>query len=73
MGVKKAPLPNIVQKYPTLMKLGTVIAYVTKIKKYTNQVTQSWSSADTTSFYRKSAIFVTSRNTDVDCILMHNL
>ena len=30
-------------------------------------------SADISIFYRKSAIFVISGNTDVDCILMHNI
>ena len=38
-----------------------------------NHVTQPQSSADISIFYRKSANFVTSRNTDIDGILIHNL
>ena len=34
MGVaKKAPLPKICHTYPTMMKLGTVIPYLKKIRK----------------------------------------
>ena len=31
-GGKKAPLPKICHTYPTMMKLGTVIPYLKKIK-----------------------------------------
>ena len=32
-GAKRSPLPKICQRYPTVMKLGTVIPYLKKIKK----------------------------------------
>ena len=32
-------LPKICNAYPTMMKLGTVIPYLKKIKKYMNHVT----------------------------------
>ena len=32
-GGKKAPLPKIYHRYPAMMKLGTVIPYLKKIKK----------------------------------------
>ena len=32
-GGKKVPLPKICGTYPTMMKLGTVIAYLDKIQK----------------------------------------
>ena len=32
-GVKKNPLPKACDSYPTMMKLGTVILYLKKIKK----------------------------------------
>ena len=37
-----------------------------------NHVTHPLTSADISIFYRKSANFVTSRNTDIDFILVHN-
>ena len=30
---RKSPLPKICRTYPTIMKLGTVISYITKIGK----------------------------------------
>ena len=41
-------------------------------KQYTNHVTHPLSYADISIFYRKSANFAISRNTDMDCILIHN-
>ena len=32
-GAKRFPLPKICHRYPTMMKLGTVIPYLKKIKK----------------------------------------
>ena len=32
-GVPKSPLPKICHRHPTMMKLGTVIPYLRKIKK----------------------------------------
>ena len=40
VGAKRPPLPKICHTYPTKMKLGTAIPYLTKIQKYMNQVTQ---------------------------------
>ena len=37
-------------------------------KNYMNHVTHPWSSADISIFYRKSANFAISRNTDIDSI-----
>ena len=72
-GAKRPPFPKICHTYPTMMKLGTVIPYLKEIQKYMNQVTHPF-------FHRKSANFVrnteivrnTLRNTDTDCILVHN-
>ena len=32
-GAKRPPLPKICHTYPTMMKLGTIISYLTKIQK----------------------------------------
>ena len=62
--------PKICHTYPTMMKLGIVIK---KIQKYMNQMVHPLSSADISIFRRKSENFAISRNTDIDCILTHNL
>ena len=72
-GVKTPPLPKICHTYPTIMKLGTVMRYLKKIQKHINHATHPLSSADISISHRKSAIFIISRNTDIDCILVHNL
>ena len=59
MGGKKDPLPKIYQTYPTMMKLDTVVSCLNLL------LTSPF-------FYRKSATFVISRNTDIDCILVYN-
>ena len=41
-------------------------------KKYMNHVTHPLSSAEISIFYRKSANFAVSKNTDIDCNLIHN-
>ena len=69
---KRPPLPKICDTYPTMMKTGTVIPYLEKIQKYINHVRHPLSSADISIFNQKSANFVISRNTDTDCISMHN-
>ena len=70
-GKKVLPLSKICHRYPTLMKLGAVIPYLKKIQKYKNHVTHTpW--VMLAFFHRKSAIFVISGNTGIDCILMHN-
>ena len=69
---KRLSLPKICHTYPTVMKLGTVIPYPKRSKKYMNLVTLPLSSAEISIFHRKSANFAISRNTDIDCILIHN-
>ena len=71
-GGKKTPPPKICHTYLTMMKLGTVTPFLKKIQKYINHVTDPFNSADIGIFHRKSANLVISRNTDIDCILMHN-
>ena len=44
------PLPKIRHTYPTMMKLGTVIPYLRKIKKCINHVRHPLSSADSSIF-----------------------
>ena len=41
-------------------------------KKYMNHVTHPLISADINIFHQRSAAFVVSRNTDINCILIHN-
>ena len=71
-GKKLPPLPNICHTYPAITKHGTVIPYLKKIQKFVNRVTHPLSSADIAFFHWKYAGFVISRNTDIDCILIHN-
>ena len=70
-GQKDPPLHKICHIYPTTMKLGTVIPYLKEIKKTMNQVIHPLTYA--AFFHGKSSNFVISRNTDIDCILVHNL
>ena len=49
-GGQKVPLPKICHTYPTMTKLGTVIAYLKKIQKYMDHVTQPLTSADISIF-----------------------
>ena len=71
--VKKAPLPKICHTYPTMMKLGTVIPYPKKIRKiYESRDTPVEFCSHRHFFHRKSINFAISRNTDIDCNLIHN-
>ena len=58
---------------PAIMKLGTVIHYLKKIKKISESrdtlLDFCW---DQHFFDRKSVTFFISRNTDIDWILIHN-
>ena len=72
-GAKRHPLPKICHTYPTMIKLGTVIPYLKEIQKiYESRVTPTDFCWYQHLFSRKSANFVISRNTDTDCILVHN-
>ena len=68
-GGKKAHLLKICHTYPAIMKLGTVIPYLKKIQKIFESRDVILKSAF---FHWKSANFVVPRNTDIDCILVHN-
>ena len=57
-GPKRSPLPKICHRYPTMMKLGTVIPYLTKIQKIYESRDTPLSSVDISVFHRKSANFV---------------
>ena len=66
---KGPPLPNICHTYPTMIKLGKIIPYLMKIQEiYESRDTPLTSPF----FHQKSAIFFISRNTDIECILVHN-
>ena len=58
---------QVSRTYPAMMKLETIIPYLKKIKTI-HHVTQPVSSGDI-NILAKSATFVSSRNTDVDCTL----
>ena len=49
-GGQESPLPKICHTYPVIIKLGTVIPYLTKIQKHMNHVTRPLSSADISIF-----------------------
>ena len=68
---KKTPpsLPKICCTYHTIMKLGTLIHYLKRIQKIYKSSDTSVEFPDISIFYRKSATFVVSKNTDIDSIL----
>ena len=71
-GPKRPHLPKLCHTYPTTMKLGSY----TLPKKDPNNTWIMWRTAWvllTSAFIQwKSVNFVISRNTDIDCILVHN-
>ena len=74
-GEKDPHYLKICHACSTIMKLGTVIPYLKKIKKkkYLNCLTLSLCVLLASAFFhRKSANFAISRNTDIDCISIHN-
>ena len=75
-GIQKRSLhPKTCHTYPTMMKFNTVIPYLKKIKKKKKKwITwhTPWLLLTSAFFHRKSANFFISRNTDIDCILVHN-
>ena len=69
-GVPENPLlPKICHMYPTMMKLGTVIPYLTTIRK-THKSHEPRVLLTSAFFHQKSTTFVMSKNTFIDCILM---
>ena len=56
-GLKRPPLPKISHTYSTMMKLGTVIPYLRRSKKYMNHLSHPLTSADISIFDRKPANF----------------
>ena len=72
---KRAAVPKICHTYPAIMNLDGVISYLRKIKKNLWITWHTpWFLLTSAFFYRKSTTnFAMSRNTDIDCILIHNL
>ena len=62
-------LPKICCTYHTIMKLDTLIPYLKRIQKIYKSRDASVEFPDISIFYRKSATFVVSKNTDIDSIL----
>ena len=71
-GAKRDPSLKSVTR-PRMMKLGKVVAYLKTIQKFINLVKHPLSFVDIIIFHQKSATFVISRNTYIDCILIVNL
>ena len=69
---KKAPSLKSVTHILQCSNLAQLYFTQRRFKKYLNHVTHPLSSADIRIFHRKSANFAVSRNTDIDCILIHN-
>ena len=63
-GGKKAPVSKICHTYPAMMKLGTVIPYFKKVKKYVNPVIHPLSSTEISIFMPN--------NIDLANTLIHN-
>ena len=64
--------------HPTMMKLSTIIPYPKNIQKIYESRNTLLSSTDISIFFTRnqqillSANFAMSRNTDIDCVLIHN-
>ena len=72
-GAKTPPLPKICHTYPAMIKLGTVIPYLKKLQKiYDSRDTHHLILLTSAFFHRKTAKFAISRNTNIDCTLVHN-
>ena len=71
-GAKRLPLHKICHIYPAMMKVSNVITYLKRFQKI-------YESRDTLLdfwwhfFTENQRIFAISKNTDVDCVLIHNL
>ena len=70
--VKRPPFSKVSHTYLSMMKLGTVITYLKKIQKTYKLRGTPVSSADISIFHRKLLNCTISKNTDIDCILIHN-
>ena len=68
---KRSTLPKICHTYPTMMKLSTVAPYLKKIQKIYKPRDTPLQFSDISISYRKITNFALSRNTDIDCILIH--
>ena len=66
------PPPKISRTYHTIMKLSTVIPYLKMIQKIYKSRDTSLEFPDISIFYKKSATFVVSKNTDIHSILTHS-
>ena len=69
---KNACLPKICHTYPTMIKLSTVIPYLKKIQNIYKSRDTSIKFCGHQYFFTKSETLVISRNTDIDCISIHN-
>ena len=66
------PLPKICQTYPTMMKLGSYTLPKEDPKNIWITWHTPWVLLTSAFFHWKSANFAISRDTDIDCILIHN-
>ena len=66
------PLPKICHSYSRMMKFGSYTLAKEDPKNIWITWHTSWVLLTSAFFHRKSANFAISRNTDIDCILIHN-
>ena len=72
VGAKKPPHPKICHTYPTMIKLDKFIPYLKKIQKiYKSRETPLEFCWHQHFFTENQETFAISRNTDIDCILIH--
>ena len=71
-GGKNVPLPKICHTYPKLIKLGSYSLPKEDPKNIWITWHNPWVLLTSAFFHCKSANFFISRNTDKDCILIHN-
>ena len=71
-GQKGPPSLRSVTHILRWWKLAQLYLTRRRSKKYMNHVTHTWVLLTSAFFHQKSANFAISRNTDIDCILIHN-
>ena len=71
-GQKGPPSLRSVTHIRQWWKLAQLYLTRRRSKKYMNHVTHPWVLLTSAFFHQKSANFAISRNTDIDCILIHN-